>query len=334
MRTAAFLVSMVLLTSGTSALAAETAAVFAHGSDDLADDLLVKFRSVLAERLRTAGFLVVEVRSLDGPESFMKSLDGSVGRHGSYRLFGVNVSGSGPKLSVKIVERNPRSLAETDSINVLAADPAEFDRLLPMLLGTFVRGAAPADTPGKPEARPPARVPEPVVSAPYGPPEPVTGRAVPGQLCMKEPGELYWGLGVMTGKGASDDAEGALGGMLRFAYEMRSVRIDVTLDGMGGGSTSFVEFGAAADYLFSTGNTAFYLGGGLAVMRIDETGGRHVEGSGVGAGVQGGVEFLRHHSARFLVEGRFVLPFFALETSNESYDTYMPLGFLSLQLLW
>jgi hypothetical protein len=115
---------------------------------------------------------------------------------------------------------------------------------------------------------------------------------------------------------------------------MRSVRIDLTLDGMGGGSTSFVEFGAAANYLFSTGNTAFYLGGGLAVMRLEETGHRNVEGSGLGAGAQGGIEFLRHHSARFLVEGRFVLPFFGLESNNSSYDTYAPIGFVSLQLLW
>ena len=344
MRTAAFVCSLVALLWASTALAVDRTAVYAE-KGGLNDDETAKYRAVFTERLRTGGFIVVEVAgTVADPDSVVRSLDLSLGRHGPYRLFAVAAAPRGKSVGVTIAEVDPKTLKKIDSITALVSDAGEFDRVLPRLITAFIpnyqQAPEPPATPPPPPVAPvpePSPAPRPVeVPHPYAPPKTGLFAASPDNVpCYKEPGEFLWGLGVMSGFTLAGDTEGELGLQLRFAFETGHARIDLDGLAMGGGDSRLYELMAGVSYLFSTDPTSFYLGGGLGVMWMYGRKTVQLYGRGMGADVRAGVEFLRHHRARFLIEARAVLPFYKEDPDYSSISSqYIPAAALTLQLLW
>ena len=342
MRTAAIACfSAVMLLSGAAA-AVERAAVYA-GKSGVDDDAAARYRGAFAERLRAGGFIVVEVQgTVDAPGPFVKTLDLSLGRHGPYRLFAVSAAPRGKRVAVKIAEVDPKSLRTLDAVTALVADPAEFERVLTPLVKTFIPEIdapgrqAPLPSPSA-EARPtPAPAPPPVYLAPPAPPERSLFADAPReQTCFKEPGEFLWGLGVRAGIPLAGEAQSELGLSLRFAFETEHARYDIEGGALGGGDSRLYDITAGASYLFSTSPTSFYLGGGAGVLWMYGHDAIQFLGRGVGVDARAGFEFLRHHRARFLVEGRLILPLFK-QDPEYSYKAsqWMPATTLMLQALW
>lgn len=348
MRPAAFLCVPVLALLASTAWAVDQAAVFADkgGVDDAT---AAQYRSAFAGRMRTGGFIVVEVQGVGGPDAFVGSLDRSLGKHGPYRLFGVVATPRGKKTAVTVTELDPKTLVRIDAITSLTADPGEFERMVPGLIAAFLPQFAPQPPPAEP-APVAASEPIPPPAPPFHEPQKRQGlfAASPRQQpCYKEPGEFLWGLGALSGVNFTGETAAQFGGMLQFTFETEHLRIDLDFAAAGGSDAHYVEIAAGGNYLFSTAPTSFFIGGGVEGLWIAGKHGVDMSGYGGGADIRLGVEFLRHHRSRFIIEGKMVMPFFLLEAdsvstygtlygtgSSTKSDQYTPVGILTLLLLW
>jgi hypothetical protein len=143
---------------------------------------------------------------------------------------------------------------------------------------------------------------------------------------------FFVGVGMSTGTTIQKEADISIGFLGKARYEMQNVFVDSQLmfnwtHPEENAATFALDWTAGSGYLFGQQNTAPFIsyGIGLSHMSIEESIEPLLDKSNLskGTGISGyvglGLEFLRNHHSRLIVDARVTLPAFML--NNEASDT-------------
>ncbi len=168
----------------------------------------------------------------------------------------------------------------------------------------------------------------------------------------KLPGEFLYGVGLLAlGVPGADTGVVPGLGMTAF-YEAAHFATGATMGfgigGSGGTDTTYIVVGIDGRWLPLDGNISPFVGGGFDWMTIEVAGDASgddvdLQGSGLGAHAEAGVEFLRLHGSRLMASVRADFPLYDFETTRWDADTwtyeevgtgyYVPLSF-GLRYVW
>ncbi len=163
---------------------------------------------------------------------------------------------------------------------------------------------------------------------------------------QKEYGETKFALGVL-GFALPDDTYGGFGAFGRVYYEAAryAVGVDLRVGGSssGNGDASLVGISVGARYFLNEADISPFVGGGVGILwlgaqrRYDAPASSSVrydyftlDGSGMGAFGELGVEFLRLHGSRLDAMVRVDTPFFTLHDSGDGHEHYaLPISLMA-----
>ncbi|MBE7483070.1 MAG: hypothetical protein HS104_24235 [Polyangiaceae bacterium] len=143
----------------------------------------------------------------------------------------------------------------------------------------------------------------------------------------KKSGEFLWGLGIVGTSAPTENRWMSPGIELIGYYETPDYGYGFSLRtaiGAGDKSLRAASAGVGGRYFFSAGDTSVFVGGGLAVGYLDlevgdaDSGEPSLEGSGLSAFGELGIEAMRLHSSRMIVGLRAEAPFYSVK--QRSYD--------------
>ncbi len=151
----------------------------------------------------------------------------------------------------------------------------------------------------------------------------------------KQHGEFLYGGGLVGMVLAGSEAGVQPGIDLRAGYESERFGIGLGFrfgtqdDYNAERSAGYGAFNVGGRYFLSDGNTGAFVGGGLAYSSIEVSRNEldryeSLDGSGIGAYGEVGVELLRLHSSRLAFDLRFETPFYQLEHDSYPSSVYDP----------
>ncbi|MBK7580600.1 MAG: hypothetical protein IPI67_10390 [Myxococcales bacterium] len=142
----------------------------------------------------------------------------------------------------------------------------------------------------------------------------------------KKPGEFLWGVGIVGVSAPTENRWMSPGLEFMGYYETPQYGFGVSLRasfGSNGDSLQTASGGLGGRYFLSQGDTSLFVGGGLAISYAQVSAVNaesDLEGSGLGAFAEGGVEMMRLHSSRMILGLRADAPFYSVKDNGYDYE--------------
>jgi hypothetical protein len=285
-RTALFLVAAPVLAQDRSD------ALLVLADDGALDPSAVRaIRNLAAAELRKHGITVVEDKRVEGVRLVDESLSEIAQELGARRLFALRVGGRlGQKIPLSFEELTPRSLTTVYDASLTATGIDECDVITARLVDAVLERRSAESTA---EMR----------TVTYNEARPFA----------KKPGERFWFIGMPVALFNANAGGSPVGFSIGYGYEAENFRISATAGGYGRGNDGVGYLVLEAAWIPLATEISPYIGGGMGYMGAGSAG-------GMGAVVEGGVEFFRLHGARALAGVQVTVPFFNTQHADPAGD--------------